>query len=989
MKRMMQCILFLLYSTISLSQYKSTLPANEWVDSVFNSLNKKKRIAQLFIIRAHSNKGPEYADSVGKLIKKYDVGGLCFFQGGPVRQATLTNYYQSIAQTPLLITMDAEWGVGMRLDSVPNYPRQMFVGATPDATVAYSMGKAIGEQCKRLGVQMNFAPVLDVNNNPANPVINDRSFGEDKYKVALYGVQYMKGMQDAGVLACAKHFPGHGDVTADSHFELPVVTKSRSQLDSLELYPFRAMIKEGVASLMNAHLFVPAIDTTSNQPSSLSYNSVTGLLKNELGYKGLVITDGLEMQAVTKYYPSGEASAQALIAGNDLLLLPEDIKGSIRKIKRAMRKHKVTKDEVYSRVKKVLLEKYNAGLNEAHAIDTTNLVNDLNSHTESIRKSVAENGITLLRKDERVSLPLNKNMRIAYAGIGTDTLNAFAKRLQQEYHAQTYTFGYKADSGTADNIASALKANADVVVIGVHNYSRRPANRFGISNAAYYLINKLQSQMPAVTFVFGNPYAIKYMDAASERSAGYLFACYENDSITQEVAADMLQGKLLAKGKLPVTINLQFPAGAGITESGILPFGTPESVGMHSEVLDQIDSIANDAIAQHATPGCVVLVAKDGKVVFDKAYGYTFMDKAPFEGMKLPFDSFRVQTLQVTPDMIYDLASVTKISATTIALMKLWEQGRLDIDKPLGYYLPWVKGSNKENLLLKDMLMHQAGLEAWIPFYKATIDKEGHPLPTIYRTQRDDTFSIRVAENLYMRNDYVDSMYQRILRSGVGPRKYEYSDNDFIFLGKVVEAIAGKPLDVYMKETFYQPLQMTTTSFKPREHFPLQQIAPTQPEDFFREQTIWGDVHDPAAAMFGGVAGHAGLFSNAYDLAKLFQMLLNGGELNGIRFLEKTTIDKFTAYNSSISRRGLGFDKPEKDNATRSNPYPARYVSPLTYGHTGFTGTCVWVDPAYNLIYIFLSNRVAYDKGDNNKLHRMKVRASIQDVIYTAMKAPN
>ncbi|MEJ7684864.1 MAG: glycoside hydrolase family 3 N-terminal domain-containing protein [Segetibacter sp.] len=362
------------------------MTANEWVDSVFNSLNRKQRIAQLMIIRAHSNLGPEHVASVTALIKKYKVGGLCFFQGGPVRQANLTNYYQSISKTPLLITIDGEWGLGMRLDSVINFPRQMMIGAVPDAQLVYRFGHAVGQQCKRMGIQVNFAPVVDINNNPANPVINDRSFGEDKYKIALFGVQYMKGMQDEGIMACAKHFPGHGDVSADSHFDLPVINKTRQQLDSLELYPFRKMIKERVGSVMIAHLYIPAIDTTVNQATSLSYNNVTGLLRNELGFTGLTFTDALEMKAVSKFYPAGQASVQSLIAGNDMLCLPEDIKGSIKKIRKAIRKKDLKKSDIDSRVKKVLLAKYNTGLNQVDSIKTEGLVQDLNANTNEIKK---------------------------------------------------------------------------------------------------------------------------------------------------------------------------------------------------------------------------------------------------------------------------------------------------------------------------------------------------------------------------------------------------------------------------------------------------------------------------------------------------------------------------------------------------------------------------------------------------------------------------
>ena len=978
-------------------QYKSSLAPSAWVDSVYASLNKKQRIAQLMIIRAHSNKGQGHIDSVTSDIKKYKAGGLCFFQGGPVRQAMLTNLYQSVSRTPLLITIDGEWGLGMRLDSVTNFPHQMMVGAVSNASLVYKMGKAIGEQCRRMGIHVNYAPVVDVNNNPDNPVINDRSFGEDKYKVSLFGVQYMQGLQDAGIIACAKHFPGHGDVTVDSHSDLPVITKTRMQLDSLEIYPFREMIKAGVKSMMIAHLFIPVLDSTPNQPTSLSYKTVTGVLRNQLGYQGLTFTDGLEMKGVTKYYPSGEASVQALIAGNDLLCLPEDLKGSIKLIRKALRKGKIDKHDFEIRVKKVLNAKYEAGLYQLSTIDTTNLVNDLNKETNYIKAEVATNSITLLKLSEKNLLPLRGNDTqqsvqvapstsmllqgssqpsqmssptnsigtIAYVGIGIDRPNKFATSMQQRLGATIFTFGRKDSLPKADSIIAQL-SKFDKVIIGFHGYSRRPANRFGITQAAYNLAGNIQNSKSAITFVFGNPYAIKDIG----KTAKNLVACYEDDDITQSIAADMLQGFITAKGTLPVSVSPQYAYGAGIIESASMPHDNPESVGMQPDVINKIDSIVANAISQKATPGCVVLVAKDGKVVFDKSYGYTYTDNLQ----------------PVTPGMIYDLASVTKVAATTIAVMKLYEEGRIDINKTIGDYLPWAKGSNKENLALNNVLLHQAGMKAWIPFYQKTVDKEGMPLPDLYRYQMDDTFSVKVAEGIYMKKAYVDSMFRIILDSKLGPQNtYEYSDNDFILLGKIVESVTGQPLERYMTDSFYLPLQMNTTRFKPRQYFPLNNIVPSAWEGTFRQQLLQGDVHDPAAAMMGGVAGHAGLFSNAYDLAKLFQMLLNGGEMNGIQYLQKATIDKFTAYNSAVSRRGLGFDKPEKDNATNPSPYPAAAVSPLTFGHTGFTGTCVWADPASNLIFIFLSNRVAYDKGDSNKLLRMKVRGAIQDVIYKSM----
>ncbi|MCY7423024.1 MAG: serine hydrolase [Chitinophagaceae bacterium] len=964
MKKIFVCF-FAFFSTLVLqAQYHSLLSQSLWVDSVFNTLNEEQRIAQLMIIRAHSNLGTEHIQQVTDQISKYNVGGLCFFQGGPVRQANLTNQYQALTKTPLLISIDGEWGLGMRLDSVINFPRQLMIGAVPDAKLAYTLGNAIGQQCKRLGIQMNFAPDVDINNNPENPVINDRSFGEDKYRVALFGTQFMKGMQDVGVMACAKHFPGHGDVAVDSHFDLPVINKTREALDTLELYPFRQLIKEGVGSVMSAHLYIPSIDTTANQATSLSYNNVTGLLKNELGYTGLTITDGLEMQGVTKYYPGGSAAVQSLLAGNDLLLLPTDVPGTIAGVMGLIKEGKLNWDDLNSRVKKVLAAKYQLGLNQIKSIATENLLSDLNEQTAGLTQLLANNAITLLRQTNNELLPLATSKKIAYLAVGVDSLNFFGKTLQHAYGAEPYFFDYKNDMRTVSMLAATLKEKYDIVVIGMHNYNRRPANNFGISKAAIDLINLVQKDMPSITFAFGNPYAIKNIDNAPN-----LVACYEDMPATQQAAIDLLNGQQVSKGKLTVTVSDSFHYGAGNNYNYYFPPAAPETVGINAETFTTIDSIANDAIAKHATPGCVVLVAKDGKIAFEKSYGYT------------NYDSLQ----PVNNNMIYDLASVTKVSATTVSVMKLYEEGRLQLDKTLGDYLPWVRGSNKAGIKLRNLLLHQAGLVAYIPFYKETVDSTHHYKPGIFSSAKTSAYSIRVAEDLYMSTAYRDTMYKKILESKLSaPNKYIYSDNDFIFLGKVVEAITGKPLEDYVRETFYLPLRMMSTSFTPREHYPINGIAPAENDTVFRKQLLRGDVHDPGAAMFGGVAGHAGLFSNAYDLAQLYQLLLNGGELHGVRLLKKKTINYFTAYHSKISRRGLGFDKPEKDNATRPEPYPTKSASSKTFGHTGYTGTCVWVDPKYKLVYIFLSNRVTPD--DQPKLLRLNVRSNIHEAIYKGMK---
>lgn len=939
-----------------------------WVDSVYRTMTQNDRIAQLIFIRAYSRGDETAIAGVKKLISEKHVGGLVFFQGSPVAQAELTNTYQSLSKIPLFISMDAEWGLGMRLDSVINFPRQLTLGAVRDSTLVYRVGQAIGDQLRRLGVQIDFAPVVDINNNPDNPVINDRSYGEDKYRVARWGIQYMEGLQSTGVLACAKHFPGHGDTNTDSHKALPVINKTMAQLENLELYPFEQMVRAHVASVMVAHLEIPAIDKRPHRPTSLSYNAITRILREKMGFRGLVFTDALEMKGVSDYFRNGTAAVEALRAGDDILLLPENVDDCVRQVRKAIAARQLSWASIDARVKKVLAAKYHAGLARLRPVETEHLTEDLNAGTMALVEDLYRRALTVLNNENHI-LPLRENdsSRVALLGIGGD-FSPLLESLRMHHRVDPYLFPAGGSAADAAALADTLKAKYGKLVIAVGGYSRFPAGNFGLGETAVGLARQLEEEMPSVTVVFGNPYAIKNFSHAPA-----VIAAYEDDSLMQSLAGNLLYEGFEPDGRLPVTVAPEFVFNDGLSSFGYtrayVPHVTPQTVGVNDNLLYKVDSIARDGIAHKAYPGCEILAMKDGRIFYHKAFGtLSYDDPTPVD----------LRT-------IYDMASCTKICATTMACMRLYDEGKLRLDGTLGEYLPWLRGSDKAALKIRDVMMHQAGFMPDFPYLELMLTDGVHPNPAIFHTVRDSVYSVRVAEHMYMNKAYEDTLMMEIRDGKLGKRhRYVYSDIDFQLMGYIVSAITGLPLDEYVKQTFYDPIGMDASGFLPRERYPLDRIAPTECEQVFRLQCLHGDVHDPRAAMFGGVAGHAGLFSDAYDLAALMKMMLQGGSFDGRQYIKPATIKLFTSYQSDISRRGIGFDKPEKE-PDGGYPYPSKYASPETFGHTGYTGTCVWVDPKYHFVYIFLSNRVNPDGGSNLKLSHMEIRGKIQDALYTAM----
>ncbi len=569
----MKFLVLFFITTISLNSFSQQSAAAHWADSVLNSLNPDQRIAQLMVVRMSAPGTPGKAvifdTQVKDLIQRFNIGSVCVFQGAPVQLANYLNQFQQMAQTPLMVCIDGEWGVAMRVDSILGFPYQLSAGAVKDKNLLYNMGKAIGEQCKRMGIQVNYAPVVDINNNPANPVIGYRSFGEDKYKVGDFGAEITKGMQDAGIMACAKHFPGHGDVSVDSHLDLPVINKSMEQLKQLELYPFEQMFKANVGSVMIAHLSIPAIDNTLNRPTSLSPANVTNLLRNQMGYNGISFTDALEMKGVSKYYPGGEAAIQSLIAGNDMLCLPGDVPKTIIEIKNAISKNRLTWDAINAKVKKVLIAKYNLGLHTKPIVNLNNLAFDLNSKVNEIRQQIFEKAITALRNeaDAKAFLPLQKNAnnKIAYIAIGIAKDNLITSKMKTELGADVYFFDNKQSGARVLSTIELLKKRYSKVVIGLHNYNKRPANNFSICAANLNLIDKATATLNNVIFLaFGNPYVLKFVNTGKNVMP---IAVYEDDDIAQNICFEALLGNIDIDGQLPVTVKTDLPFGTGYTIS--------------------------------------------------------------------------------------------------------------------------------------------------------------------------------------------------------------------------------------------------------------------------------------------------------------------------------------------------------------------------------------------------------------------------------------
>ncbi|MCC2547864.1 serine hydrolase [Hymenobacter sp. BT175] len=949
----------------------SSVAEENWVDSVFNTLTPDQRLGQLFMVAAYSNKDRRHVQQVDELVRTHGIGGIMFLQGGPRRQASLTNHYQKLAKVPLLVAMDAEWGLSMRLDSSMHFAKQMTLGAMDDEQYVYQMGREIALKMKTLGVHVSFSPVIDVNSNPDNPVIGNRSFGENKEQVSQRGIAYIRGLQDHGIMAVAKHFPGHGDTDVDSHVALPVVNTDMARLTNVDLYPFQKSFEAGVMGVMVAHLYMPLFDTTRNQTTTLSRSLVTGLLKEKMAYKGLVFTDALNMKSVTNHYKAGELDALALIAGNDVLLFSEDVPLGLQRIREAVTAGKITQEDIDARVRKILRAKFWAGLNRYQPVDLPNLMNDLNRPlSRMVQQQIYEHAVTVAKNDDDL-LPFHRldTLRIATVTVGAKGGSTFGEIMSKYQPGPVYSVPNRYAADTAFTNLLPRLAPYNVVVVSLHGMNNTPAHNYGIGEGALSFIKQLQANKSIKTVVvaMGNAYGLKYVEDARTLVCGY-----EDNFAAQLVVPQVLFGALPAKGRLPVTVSPKLVAGKGVPTPDFrrLRYATPESEGLDSRILAQIDNIALESVAYAAAPGCQVLVAKNGAVVFDKSYGYCTYDKSQ----------------PVSNSTLYDLASITKVAGTLQAIMYLKDEGKLNLDEKVATYLPELRNTNKREMTVRDVLLHQAGLKPGIPTWERTVSKGGLK-PTFYASARSDDYPNEVSPGTFSSKATDDSVWVWIQRSSLLPKikgKYpvEYSDLSFIMLKNLAERVAKEPIDQFLEKTIYKPLGLASMTYNPLARFPKSCIAPTENDTYFRRTQLQGTVHDQTAALIGGVSGHAGLFSNANDLAVLMQMNLQNGRYGGQRYFQTPVVTEFARSQSAGNKRGLGWDhgNPEKPEGPTSNLSPAS-----TFGHTGFTGTCVWMDPENKILYIFLSNRVYPDAG-NNKLRQFNIRTRIHDVIYKSLQ---
>jgi beta-glucosidase-like glycosyl hydrolase/CubicO group peptidase (beta-lactamase class C family) len=937
-----------------------------WVDSVMSTLSSRDRIAQLFMMPAYSNFDEQHEKTLKKNITDYHIGGLIFFHGTPEKQVELTNLYQSVSKVPLIISMDAEWGVGMRLKDVISFPRQMALGSIRDNSLIYELGAEIARQCKLLGVHINFAPVVDVNNNSDNPVINFRSFGENPAEVSDKGIALMEGMQDNGVIACAKHFPGHGDTDIDSHKLLPVLGHSKERLDSIEFKPFKRLINEGIAMIMIGHLYAKSLENSSVEvPASISKSVIQKVLHDEMLFQGLVISDALNMNGVKNHAGNKNIALEALKAGHDILLMPSDVENNIQVIEKAVKNGEIVQEVIDEKCRKVLTTKYRVGLTKkVTPLKTKEIRNKINSpEAQALKNKLIENSIVLVQNKKNI-LPLrNINQhRYGYLAVGgLDMGNVFSDKLSM--YANISAKCEVSTNPTAREITNVKTQfnDCDVIIVGYHATTTNPNKQYGVSKPVFDLLNNISADKQIVLAYFGSPYFLSHIQSI-DLYANSVIVAHDNADEVQDRTAQMIFGGIPFSGKMPVSAG-EFREGYGLEtfNSTRLKYVMPEEIGISQTYLNSVDSLAIQGIKQKAFPGCQVIAVHKGEVFYYKAFGnHTYDAKSP----------------KVKISDVYDVASVTKVAATLPLVMRIVDEKVIDVNNSLSDYIEMYPNSNKKDLKIKDILLHQSGLPSWIPFYRQYLTKNSELDSNYFSTEKTGKYILPIAHNLYGSKELLENIYTQIDTCALMSTTYRYSDLGFIYMQRLIESVYDISEDRLVQIMFYEPMGMTRTGYLPLERIPASDIPPTENDMTFRHQLLHGYVHDQCASLCGGVSGHAGLFSNANDLAKLYQMYLNGGIYGGTRYMTEKTIAEFTSCVNCEhgNRRGFGFDKRDPDG-TKKSPI-CQEASLQSYGHTGFTGTMIWVDPERELIFVFLSNRIN-PSADNHKLSKLETRSEM------------
>jgi beta-N-acetylhexosaminidase len=944
---------------------------SKWADSLMATMSIEQKIGQLIMVTTYPSQGDSNERLMKKWIADYHIGGVLFLKSTPHELASGANRYQAMAKIPLYIALDAENGLSFRLDSVVRYPHAMGLGSLNSDSLIYHMGREIGQQCRELGINLNFAPVADVNANPENPVINYRSFGENPGRVAQKAWQLAKGMQDQRVLVTAKHFPGHGDTAFDSHHTLPTIDRSYSLLDSVDFLPFRTCIDMGINGIMTAHINMSVIDKTG-LPATLSEKIMTGVLRDSLGFKGLVFSDGMNMKGITMHFTEGEAAVKALKAGVDVIefVLNPDI--VIKSVLQAIQNGEITEALINEKCRKVLLSKKWLGLDRYKAAQLNGISTRINKPEYQLTaRRLYEQSITVAQNSNDL-IPLQRldTLRIATLSIGKNEMTPFQQRLQQYMDMDHFVIPLNASQTEINKVLSVFK-NYNLVIAGVHGTRLTSGNNYAVTALHRQAVNQISKQPNAIVAIFGNPYSLKqYTEIDKSKS---VLITYGENNWSMDYAAQLIFGALNNQSTLPVSVNNNYPEGSGIVikKNGRLKYTIPEEEGFDSHKLNKaIDSLVNKGIREKAFPGCQVLVAKNGKVVYHESYGFhTYENTAPLEN-----------------DHLYDWASITKVTGPLPLLMKLTEDKTINLNSPISDYWPDFIGTNKELITLREVLTHQAGLRPGLLFH-AEVMKQNHEYrKSLLRERPSHRFPVRISTNLYLHKDYKQNIFNSIKDSDLLTHKrYVYSDLGFLLFPELITRVTGTDYESFYQQQFILPIGASSVNYNPYRFNPIEKFVPTESDLTFRKELLQGFVHDESAALLGGVSGNAGLFGTTNDLAKIMQCYLQKGSYGDFTLVQPKTFEQFTRvqYPDKENRRALGFDKPLIDNARKElkSSFPAPAVSPESYGHTGFTGTFAWNDPKNQMIVIIMTNRV-YPTRENPRMAQMNFRSTLQQTIY-------